>query len=93
MGDRWRWLGDSPGRRRRETMAYLMWYFLVVIVRVILTLVGVAAGLVALAITAIVALVLLAWRGRRRRHKDDGWSVLAGDRDRGRHLLDAGGMV
>ncbi|PRX39508.1 hypothetical protein CLV97_12446 [Planifilum fimeticola] len=53
-------------------MTDLLWFMAELFVRLILVFVGAAAGLVALAITAIVALVLLAWRGRRRRHKDDG---------------------
>jgi membrane protein implicated in regulation of membrane protease activity len=65
----------SCGRRRRKLkagMTDLLWFIAELFVRLVLFFVGAAAGLVALAITAIVALVLLAWRGRRRRHKDDG---------------------
>jgi len=47
-------------------MADLMWFFLEAIVRVILTLVGVAAGLVALAVAGLVALGLMVWRERAK---------------------------
>jgi len=44
-------------------MADLMWFFLEAIVRVINP-VGVAAGLMALAVTGLVALGLMVWRKR-----------------------------
>jgi len=52
-------------------MADLMWFFLEAIVRVILTLVGVAAGLVALAITAVIAFIVMTWRRSRIRGDEE----------------------
>ena len=46
-------------------MTDLLWFMAELFVRLILILVGVAAGLVALAVTGLVALGLMVWRRRR----------------------------
>ena len=48
-------------------MTDLLWFMAELFVRLILFFVGVAAGLVALAVTGLVAVGMMAWRKRRGR--------------------------
>lgn len=45
-------------------MTYLLWFIAELFIRLVLVFVGVAAGLVALAVAGLVALGLMVWRER-----------------------------